>query len=79
MSELKYCNCAWCGRLLLGLSCGHLRYRIPSGQRPPVVSRRINDRPYCPRCVRTAARLGLELGGAPVGRGQRVRTQGPPL
>lgn len=67
--DLKMCNCAECGRLLLGSVHRMWRNTLTLKQQdsyPPLVSGRINGRPYCRACLylntvrgRDGARYGL--------------------
>lgn len=49
MDELRCCDCAYCGRELVGVS--HRKYAHHFGM---LVAVMVHDRPYCPTCSQTA-------------------------
>lgn len=56
--ELKFCNCADCGRELLGDSFSDWYYEQPlkvQENLPSPVHKRIKGRPYCLICAKYAA------------------------
>lgn len=56
-NDMKVCNCADCGRLLLGLAHADWYAEQTETDRarfPPLLAGRINGRPYCGQCLQTA-------------------------
>lgn len=56
LDVLKFCNCAGCNRLLLGLSCKDFVRRMTPEEKnklqlPAFVAGRIKGRPYCVLCL----------------------------
>lgn len=58
--ELKFCNCAECGREMLGMSCRVLWARLPDDRRAKtlVTAGKIRGRPYCSPCLSTKFKGG---------------------
>jgi hypothetical protein len=51
--DIKMCNCAKCGKELLGLSMAAYVAKLAEETRktlPPVTAGKIDDRPYCKPC-----------------------------
>lgn len=52
-ATVKLCNCAGCGCALLGESMKNVRSRLLGDYAQfPLVSKRLEGRPYCASCVR---------------------------
>ena len=50
--DLLLCNCAGCGKELLGLgNPPGIKRKAGRGDYPPLVGGRINGRPYCATCL----------------------------
>ncbi len=52
-TALRFCNCAQCGRELVGESCRGAWASMSERQRKamPIVRGRIHGRPYCDECL----------------------------
>lgn len=55
--EKKYCNCAGCGRTLVGASTAHLAHKDE-----PKVAGRILERPYCNGCLSSSRGIPVRAG-----------------
>lgn len=54
-NDLTVCNCAECGKELLGerMAAEFVDGKIKSdGGYPPIVAKRVHDRPFCGPCVK---------------------------
>jgi hypothetical protein len=52
---LKYVNCAYCGREMLGESCRDYWRQLDAAKKSvqPVICARVDGRPYCSLCMKT--------------------------